>query len=188
MSVRANIERYRPPNRGISAEQVVDLLGIRDLLCKNKPEGLDTVIPGRNQKSTNFSIGQRQLIALAQAVAAESGMLLLDEPLSALGPSMMAHVNNVLVSLEKRPTIFFVTHKYEQANTCDWVIVVDEGEVVEQGRPQELLVKRGGKYKALYKQQKRYVGRAERAKTSPKLEENPPKESGHGDPGAPAQE
>lgn len=185
VSVRANIERYRPPNRGMSAEEVVDLLGIRELLCKNKPEGLDTVIPGRNQKSTNFSIGQRQLIALAQAVAAESGMLLLDEPLSALGPSMMAHINNVLVNLEKRPTIFFVTHKYEQANTCDWVIVVDEGEVVEQGRPQELLVKRGGKYKALYNQQKRYVGRSERAKPSPKTEEAPAKESRPEGPGAP---
>ncbi len=167
VSVRANIERYRPPNRGMTAEEVVDLLGVREILCKNKPEGLDTIIPGRNQKSTNFSIGQRQLIALAQAVAAESGMLLLDEPLSALGPSMMAHISDALLNLEKRPTIFFVTHKYEQANTCDWVLVVDEGEVVEQGRPNELLLKRGGKYKALYNQQKRYSGRMERGK-SPK--------------------
>jgi ABC-type multidrug transport system fused ATPase/permease subunit len=151
----------------MTAEEVVDLLGVREILCKNKPEGLDTIIPGRNQKSTNFSIGQRQLIALAQAVAAESGMLLLDEPLSALGPSMMAHISDALLNLEKRPTIFFVTHKYEQANTCDWVLVVDEGEVVEQGRPNELLLKRGGKYKALYNQQKRYSGRMERGK-SPK--------------------
>lgn len=166
ISVRANIERYRPRDRGMSADAVVDLLGIREILCKNKPEGLDTVIPGRNQKSTNFSIGQRQLIALAQAVAAESGMLLLDEPLSALGPSMMAHINNVLLNLEKRPTIFFVTHKYEQANTCDWVIVVDEGEIIEQGHPKDLLVKRGGKYKALYKQQKRYTGRVDRSRST----------------------
>lgn len=181
VSVRANIERYRPANRGMSADEVVDLLGIRDLLCKNKPEGLDTVIPGRNQKSTNFSVGQRQLIALAQAVAAESGMLLLDEPLSALGPSMMAHINNVLVGLEKRPTIFFVTHKYEQANTCNWILVVDEGEVVEQGRPQELLLKRGGRYKALYKQQKKYVGRAERSKAPRASDPSPPKPAGGAD-------
>jgi ABC-type multidrug transport system fused ATPase/permease subunit len=181
MSVRANIERYRPPNRGMSAEAVVDLLGIREILCKNKPEGLDTVIPGRNQKSTNFSIGQRQLIALAQAVAAESGMLLLDEPLSALGPSMVAHINTVLLNLEKRPTIFFVTHKYEQANTCDWILVVDEGEVVEQGRPEELLVKRGGKYKALYKQQKKYVGRGDRSRGARKSEPEIPKEKGQSD-------
>ena len=174
VSVRANIERYRPPNRGMTAEEVVDLLGVRDILCKNKPEGLDTIIPGRNQKSTNFSIGQRQLIALAQAVAAESGMLLLDEPLSALGPSMMAHISDLLLNLEKRPTIFFVTHKYEQANTCDWVLVVDEGEVVEQGRPSELLVKRGGKYKALFNQQKRYSGRIERGKVPKVASPEPP--------------
>ena len=174
VSVRANIERYRPPNRGMTAEEVVDLLGVRDILCKNKPEGLDTIIPGRNQKSTNFSIGQRQLIALAQAVAAESGMLLLDEPLSALGPSMMAHISDLLLNLEKRPTIFFVTHKYEQANTCDWVLVVDEGEVVEQGRPNELLVKRGGKYKALFNQQKRYSGRVERGKAPKVASPEPP--------------
>ena len=182
VSVRANIERYRPPNRGMTAEEVVDLLGVRDVLCKSKPEGLDTIIPGRNQKSTNFSIGQRQLIALAQAVAAESGMLLLDEPLSALGPSMMAHISDLLLNLEKRPTIFFVTHKYEQANTCDWVLVVDEGEVVEQGRPNELLVKRGGKYKALFNQQKRYSGRVERGR-APKASppESPPKRREEGD-------
>jgi hypothetical protein len=62
------------------------------------------------------------------------------------------------------------------------VLVVDEGEVVEQGRPNELLVKRGGKYKALFNQQKRYSGRVERgkaAKVSPP--ESPPKRREEGD-------
>lgn len=156
-TVRENIELYRPPSGGMSAEQVVDLLGIRELLCDNKPDGLDTVIPGRSQKGTNFSGGQRQLIALAQAVAAESGMLLLDEPLSALGPSMQLKINSVLLSLARKPTIFLVTHKYEQAHSCDWVLVIEKGEIVEQGSPVELLAKSRGKYRSLYKAQRKLV-------------------------------
>lgn len=154
-SVRDNIELYRASGGGLSADEVVDKLGIREVLFDNKPEGLDTVIPGINQKGTNFSGGQRQLIALAQAVASEPGLLVLDEPLSALGPSMQAHINSVLLNLEKRPTIFFVTHKYEQANSCDWVLVIEKGEIVEQGNPQELLAKRRGSYKSLYRQQRK---------------------------------
>ena len=156
-TVRENIELYRPPHGGMTADQVVDLLGIRELLCENKPDGLETIIPGRNQKGTNFSGGQRQLIALAQAVAAESGMLLLDEPLSALGPSMQSKINSVLLSLERKPTIFLVTHKYEQANSCDWILVVERGAIVEQGRPAELLTKSRGKYRALYRAQRKLV-------------------------------
>jgi ABC-type multidrug transport system fused ATPase/permease subunit len=174
-TVRENIELYRPPVGGMNAEQVVDLLGIRELLCENKPEGLDTVIPGRSQKGTNFSGGQRQLIALAQAVASESGMLLLDEPLSALGPSMQSKINTVLLSLERKPTIFLVTHKYEQAHSCDWVLVVEKGEIVEQGNPVELLGKARGKYRSLYGAQRKLIrGQAESEKRPPAVDASTP--------------
>lgn len=154
-SVRENIELYHSSAGGLSAETVIDKLGIQDVLFDDKPQGLETIIPGINQKGTNFSGGQRQLIALAQAIASEPGLLVLDEPLSALGPSMQVHINTALLTLKKRPTIFFVTHKYEQANSCDWVLVIEKGEVVEQGAPLELLNKRQGVYKSLYRQQRK---------------------------------
>ena len=166
-SVRDNIELHRGDRGGLSADDVVDLLGIRDTLFDNKPAGLDTVIPGINQKGTNFSGGQRQLIALAQAIASQPGLLVLDEPLSALGPSMQSNINSALLNLEKRPTIFFVTHKFEQANTCDWVLVIEKGEIVEQGRPEDLLAKRGGTYKSLYRQQRRLLKTREPTKKDP---------------------
>ena len=159
LTVRENIEIYKTGEGGLSADEVIDRLGIREILFDNKPQGIDTIIPGINQKGTNFSGGQRQLIALAQAVASEPGLLVLDEPLSALGPSMQAHINSVLLSLERRPTIFFATHKYEQANSCDWILVIEKGDVVEQGRPEELLSKYRGKYKSLYRQQRKLADR-----------------------------
>ena len=174
-SVRDNIELYRSRGHGLSAEQVVERLGIGEVLFDNKPEGLETILPGINQKGTNFSGGQRQLIALAQAIASEPGLLVFDEPLSALGPSMQSHINNVLLNLEKRPTIFFVTHKYEQANSCDWVIVIEKGEIVEQGAPQDLLNKRRGSYRSLYHQQRKLVSRrAGRRTTPPSASATPP--------------
>jgi ABC-type bacteriocin/lantibiotic exporter with double-glycine peptidase domain len=175
-SVRDNIELYHSSGGGLSADTVVDKLGIREVLFDNKPEGLETILPGINQKGTNFSGGQRQLIALAQAVASEPGLLVLDEPLSALGPSMQAHINTVLLNLEKRPTIFFVTHKYEQANSCDWVLVIEKGEIVEQGPPLELLNKRKGIYKSLYRQQRKLV--AKRSSASKPLPPQAPETEG----------
>ncbi len=174
-SVRENIELYHSSTGGLSAETVIDTLGISDVLFENKPQGLDTIIPGINQKGTNFSGGQRQLIALAQAVASEPGLIVLDEPLSALGPSMQAHINTVLLTLERRPTIFFVTHKYEQANSCDWVLVIEKGEVVEQGAPLDLLNKRQGVYKSLYRQQRK-LGARRTSIAKPVPPERPKKE------------
>jgi ABC-type multidrug transport system fused ATPase/permease subunit len=159
LSVRENIELFRPAGGGMSADDVVELLGITEILFENKPDGLDTIVPGKNQKGTNFSGGQTQLIALARAIAAESRLLVLDEPLSALSPAVQTRIHSALLSLNPRPTLIMVTHKIEQAHGCDSVMIIDRGEIVERGTPEELLQKPNSRFVELYKAQKEMAAR-----------------------------
>jgi ATP-binding cassette subfamily B protein len=159
LSVRENIELFRPEGGGMSAECAVELLGIAEILFENKPLGLDTIVPGKNQKGTNFSGGQVQLIALARAIAAESKLLVLDEPLSALSPATQTRIHSALLSLNPKPTLVMVTHKIEQAYGCDLVMIIDRGEIVEKGSPEELLQRPESRFMEIYKAQKELSSR-----------------------------
>lgn|GEM_PF-3460117 len=159
LTVRENIELFRPEGGGMSAEYVVELLGIAEILFENKPLGLDTIVPGKNQKGTNFSGGQVQLIALARAIAAESRLLVLDEPLSALSPATQTRIHSALLSLHPKPTLIMVTHKIEQAHGCDLVMIIDRGEIVERGSPEELLQRPESRFMEIYKAQKEMSSR-----------------------------
>jgi ABC-type multidrug transport system fused ATPase/permease subunit len=159
LTVRENIELFRPEAGGMSADDVVELLGIAEILFENKPNGLDTRVPGKNQKGTNFSGGQVQLIALARAIAAESRLLVLDEPLSALSPAVQTRVHSALLALNPRPTLIMVTHKIEQAHSCDLVMIIDRGEIVERGSPEDLLQQPNSRLVELYKAQKEMAAR-----------------------------
>lgn len=159
LTVRENIELFKPNEGGLTAEQAVAVLGIDEELFENKPHGYETVIPGKNQKGTNFSGGQLQLIALARALSAGSRLLVLDEPLSALGPTIQSKVHRAIFSLTPTPTLIIVTHKLEQIGSCSHVVVIDRGEVVERGAPEELLKKRGGRLRKLARDQQQISGR-----------------------------
>jgi ABC-type multidrug transport system ATPase subunit len=167
LTVRENIELFRPLTGGLSAEEAVAILGVEEELFENKPHAYDTIIPGKNQKGTNFSGGQLQLIALARALSAGSRLLVLDEPLSALGPSIQSKIHKAIFALQPTPTLVIVTHKLEQIGSCSNVIVIDRGEVVESGAPDELLKKRGGRLRKLARDQHQISGRKKTPPVTP---------------------
>lgn len=166
LTVKENIELFKPRQGGLTADEAVAVLGIEEELFENKPQGYDTVIPGKNQKGSNFSGGQLQLIALARALSAGSRLLVLDEPLSALGPSIQSKVHKAIFSLQPAPTLIIVTHKLEQIGSCSHVVVIDRGEVVERGAPEDLLKKRGGRLRKLARDQQQISGRQRGPKAS----------------------
>jgi len=95
-----------------------------------------------DRKPGQLSGGQKQRVAIARALAMKPELLLLDEPTSALDPEMVGEVLDLLVNLaQDGMTMVVVTHEIGfAAKVADRMVVIDEGRIVEVGKPQDLLV------------------------------------------------
>ncbi|KAF4926898.1 ABC transporter FUM19 [Colletotrichum viniferum] len=117
--------------------------------------GLNAIISG-----AELSAGQKQLFSIARAVlrrrvrrretGVDGGLLLLDEITSGADTETEKRVHRILDSEFGGYTVIMVTHRKEMAISCDRVIMLDAGEVVEDGPPQVLLAKADGRFKALW--------------------------------------
>ena len=114
-----------------------------------KPEGFDTVI---GEKGVSLSGGQRQRLAIARAVLKNAPILVLDEATSALDTEIERQVQTELDELMKGRTTICIAHRLSTILHADLIVVLDEGQIVEQGRHEELL-KHGGVYQKLYELQ-----------------------------------
>jgi subfamily B ATP-binding cassette protein MsbA len=110
------------------------------------PEGLDTVIGERGVK---LSGGQRQRVTIARALLAAPSILLLDEATSSLDTESEALIQESLDSLLKDRTTLVIAHRLSTIQRADLILVVEDGQIVERGRHQELL-ERQGRYYQLY--------------------------------------
>jgi len=113
------------------------------------PEGYDTVI---REGSTNISIGQRQLITFARALLMNPKILILDEATSSVDPYTELIIQEGLEKLLEHRTSIIIAHRLSTVRNSDKIVVIDNGEIVEMGRHEELLEK-GGLYNTLYMRQ-----------------------------------
>lgn len=113
------------------------------------PEGLDAKV---GEKGVKLSGGQRQRLAIARALLKDPGILLLDEATSSLDSESEAQVQEALERLMQNRTTFIIAHRLSTVQHADRIIVVEKGEIVQQGSHSELLVQ-GGLYKQLYEMQ-----------------------------------
>jgi ATP-binding cassette subfamily B (MDR/TAP) protein 1 len=104
------------------------------------PEGYDTVI---GENASLISGGQAQRLQIARALARPSKILILDECTSALDPENQAAVMDTIRGVKVGRTTIMVTHKMQVMLMCDRIIVVDGGEVKEQGTYEQLMRKNG---------------------------------------------
>ncbi|MFC0264427.1 ABC transporter ATP-binding protein [Fontibacter flavus] len=114
-------------------------------------DGLDTVIGERGVK---LSGGQRQRIAIARAILADPRILILDEATSNLDTESEALIQASLKELMKGRTTFVIAHRLSTIRQADQILVIEQGEIVEQGRHEELIEKQG-RYYQLYMYQAR---------------------------------
>ena len=113
------------------------------------PAGYDTVI---SESATNISKGQKQLLTIARAMLIDSKMLILDEATSNVDSKTERDISDAMVGLMRNKTCFVIAHRLSTVRNADNIIVVRDGNVVEQGRHRELL-DRGGFYAELYNSQ-----------------------------------
>jgi subfamily B ATP-binding cassette protein MsbA len=102
--------------------------------------GFDTML---GDEGTRLSGGQRQRIAIARALLRDPEILILDEATSALDSVSEKLVQDSLERLMAGRTVIAIAHRLSTIENADWVIVLEDGEIVEQGEYDELLERRG---------------------------------------------
>jgi ATP-binding cassette, subfamily B, bacterial len=107
-----------------------------DAFIRSLPEGYDTVL---GEAAKDLSGGQRQRIAIARAILRQAPIVILDEATAGLDPASRASVLAALAALTRDRTSITITHDAHSARSCDRVIWLDDGRIVEEGRPDELL-------------------------------------------------
>ena len=115
--------------------------------CRSTPPYIVTLLKGYDsgvgEAGKWLSEGQKQRIALARAILPNPAILLLDEVTSALDPESEAGVNATIQRLAKRRTVILVTHRLASVMFVDRLVAIDQGQVKEQGRHEELLAQPG---------------------------------------------
>ena len=115
------------------------------------PDGLDTVIGERGVK---LSGGQRQRVSIARALLADPRILILDEATSSLDTESELYIQESLARLLQNRTTFVIAHRLSTIRRADQILVIEEGQIVERGKHDELMAKEG-RYHQLYTYQVR---------------------------------
>jgi len=117
---------------------------------KTLPKGYDTLVGERGVK---LSGGQRQRIAIARAILKPSRVLVLDEATAALDSESEGEIQKALESLMKGKTVIAIAHRLSTLRLMDRILVLDNGEVIEDGSHEDLIKKKDGAYAQMWKHQ-----------------------------------
>ena len=148
MSVKDNIRFGKPDATDEEVIQAAKLVGAHDFITR-LPNGYDYMI---QESSSNISIGQRQLISFARTLLINPRLLILDEATSSIDPYTELVVQNALKALLKDRLAIIIAHRLSTIRLCDEIIVINEGQAVEQGTHEELM-KMEGLYSTFYRMQ-----------------------------------
>jgi ABC-type multidrug transport system fused ATPase/permease subunit len=144
-TVRENIAFGRP---GATLEQIVDAartVGADDFI-EQLEDGYDTEL---NERGSRLSLGQRQLVAFARALLADPRILVLDEATSSVDIGTERRIEAALRKLLAGRTAFIIAHRLSTIRDADLIVVLEHGQIVEQGSHDELMARRG-LYTSLY--------------------------------------
>jgi ATP-binding cassette subfamily B protein len=111
-----------------------------DHFIRQLPQGYQTEL---SERGGNLSQGQRQLLTIARAILADPGILILDEATSSVDTRTEARIQKALLKLMEGRTSFVIAHRLSTIREADNVIVINDGQIVEQGNHHDLLEKQG---------------------------------------------
>jgi ATP-binding cassette, subfamily B, multidrug efflux pump len=111
-----------------------------DHFIRQLPQGYQTLL---SERASNLSQGQRQLLSITRAILADPGILILDEATSSVDTRTEARIQQALLRLMKGRTSFVIAHRLSTIRDADHVLVINNGDILEQGTHQQLLDRRG---------------------------------------------
>ena len=147
-TIAENIAYSRADATREEIEEAAKAAMIHDYIM-SLPDGYDTLI---NEDGLNISKGQKQLMTIARAMLARANMLILDEATSNVDTQTEMKIQAAMYKLMEGKTSFVIAHRLSTIKNADHILVVDAGDIVEQGTHRELLAK-GGYYAKLYASQ-----------------------------------
>jgi ATP-binding cassette subfamily B protein/subfamily B ATP-binding cassette protein MsbA len=148
LTVAENIA-YGCPEAGREEVEAAAIAANADDFIRRLPNGYDTVI---SERGATLSGGEKQRLSIARAFLMDAPILVLDEPTSALDARTESLLLDALERLMNGRTTFIIAHRLSTIRNADRILVIDRGEIVEQGRHEELLLQ-DGLYASLYRQQ-----------------------------------
>jgi len=145
-SIRENIRYSKLDARSDEIVRAARVAQAHDFIME-LPDGYDTLIGERGIK---LSGGQKQRLAIARAVLRDAPILILDEATSAVDSETEAEIQTALNKLMQGRTSIVIAHRLSTIRNADQILVLDHGQIVEQGYHEALLRQSGGRYKRLY--------------------------------------
>jgi len=120
-----------------------------DRFIQELPDGMQT---RAGELGARFSGGQRQRLCVARAMVRNAPLILMDEATSALDNDTEAQILRIIRELPKERTVVMIAHRLSPLTFVDWIVVLDQGRIAEQGKHDELLEK-NGRYASLFRAQ-----------------------------------
>lgn len=147
-TIRENIAFGR---RGATEEEVVRSAqsALADGFIRTLPQGYDTEI---NEEASNLSSGQKQLLTIARALVVEPDIMILDEATSSVDTRTEVLIQKSMKRIMKDHTSFVIAHRLSTIREADNILVMKDGNIIEQGTHTELLQKRGFYYELYHSQ------------------------------------
>jgi ATP-binding cassette subfamily B protein len=145
------MDNIRYGRQGASEEEVYAAAQAAhaDHFIRAFPDGYNTVL---NEETSNISQGQKQLLTIARAILADPPLLILDEATSSVDTHTEALIQKAMANLMKGRTSFIIAHRLSTIRDADLILVMDSGDIVEQGT-HEALLRKNGFYSGLYNSQ-----------------------------------
>lgn len=135
-----------------AVEQALAHSGLGERL-KTLPGGVETRMTTEfDEKGVNLSGGESQKLAISRVFYKDSGLIILDEPSSALDPIAEYQLNHAMLEMAEHRTVVFISHRLSATRLADRIILMENGQIAEQGTHKQLLAL-NGKYAAMWKAQ-----------------------------------
>jgi ATP-binding cassette subfamily B protein len=138
-TVAENIRYSRPEASDAEVEEAARAAQA-DHFIRTLPGGYSMIL---NEETDNISAGQKQLLTIARAILADPGILILDEATSSVDTRTESLIQKAMDNLMKSRTSFIIAHRLSTIKNADLILVLRDGDIVEQGSHRELLEKQG---------------------------------------------
>ncbi len=147
-TIKENIKYGKPD---ASDEEVIEAarMANADVFIRRLPHGYETML---SENGGNLSQGQRQLLAIARVILADPSILILDEATSSIDTRTELHIQEALLGMMENRTSFIIAHRLNTIRDANMIMVIDQGQVIEQGSHDELIQEGQAYHKMFYNQ------------------------------------